>query len=80
MGRYWHVMSFLGHSYCMPLYGVICGWGRPGCRYSAEYIRDYTNAVNSVGGVVTYDVCVNRFGEVDEGQIAVLSKIKNQDP
>ena len=79
-GCLWQVMSFLGHSYCMPLYGVICGWGRPGCRYSAEYIRDYTNAVNSAGGVVTYDVCVNRFGEIDEGQLSVLSKIKNQDP
>ena len=77
-GCLWHVMSFLGHSYCMPLCGVVCGWARPGSRYSAEYLRDYTGKVNSVGGVVTYDVCVDRYGAIDEGQIAVLSHIKNK--
>ena len=76
-GCLWHVMSFLGHSYCMPLCGVVCGWARPGSRYSAEYLKDYTNRVNSVGGVVTYDVCVDRYGAIDEGQIVVLSNIKN---
>lgn len=75
-GCLWHVMSFLGISYCMPLYGILCGWAGPGCRYSAEYLRDYTKKVNSVGGVVTYDVCVDRFGNIDEGQLAILSQLK----
>jgi len=74
-GCLWHVMSFLGISYCMPLCGIVCGWARPGSRYSAEYIKDYTNKVNAVGGVVTFDVCVDRYGCIDEGQIAVLSQI-----
>lgn len=74
-GCLWHVMSFLGMSYCMPLCGVVCGWAAPGSRYSAEYIRDYTRKVNAVGGVVTFDVCVDRYGFIDEGQLAVLSLI-----
>lgn len=78
-GSLWHVMSFLGLSYCMPLCGIVCGWARPGSRYSAEYIKDYTKRVNSVGGVVTYDVCVDRYGFIDEGQIAVLSQIYKED-
>lgn len=76
-GSLWHVLSFLGISYCMPLYGVVCGWARPGSRYSAEYIRDYTKKVNGVGGVVTFDVCVDRYGNIDEGQLSVLSHINN---
>lgn len=74
-GCLWHVMSFLGISYCMPLCGIVCGWSAPGSRYSAEYIKDYTRKVNSVGGVVTFDVCVDRYGFIDEGQLAVLSGI-----
>lgn len=75
-GCLWHVMSFLGISYCMPLCGIICGWGAPGSRYSAEFLKDYTKKVNAAGGVITYDVCVNRYGEIDKGQLAVLCSIK----
>ena len=75
-GCLWHVLSFLGLSTAMPLCGIICGWAAPGSRYSAEYLKDYTSKVNAVGGVVTYDVCVDRYGAIDEGQIAVLSQIK----
>ena len=75
-GSRWHAMSFLGMPQYMPLCGVISGWCAPGCRYSAEYLKDYTSKVNSVHGVVTYDVCVDRYGSIDEGQIEVLSKIR----
>lgn len=74
-GSLWHVMSFLGISRCMPLCGILCGWAGPGSRYSSEYVKEYTNKVNAVGGVVTFDVCVDRFGAIDEGQVAVLSNI-----
>ena len=75
-GCLWHVMSFLGQSYCMPLCGILCGWAAPGSRYSAAYIKKYTQEVNDAGGVVSFDVCVDRYGAIDKEQLAVLSHIK----
>ena len=72
----WHITSFLGKSYCEPLVGIECGWCGAGCRYTGEYLRDYTERVTSVGGAITFDVCVDRFGKIDEDQLSALMQIK----
>ena len=75
-GVLWHVMSFLGISYCTPLEGIECGWCGAGSRYSAEYMNEYINKVNQKGGVVTVDVFMDRYGRFDIGQLEILSRIK----
>ena len=75
-GSQWHALSFLGLSTSMPLWGIECGWCCPGSRYSGEWMRDYIHGVNENGGVVSVDVFVDRYGNMDKGQLEVLAKIR----
>ncbi|MBO7404834.1 MAG: hypothetical protein J6V24_07710 [Clostridia bacterium] len=50
-------------------------WGRPGCRYSGQYLRHFTRCVNEAGGIATYDCALYRDGSIDEEQIAALAQI-----
>ena len=61
-----HVLSFLG----IPErpWEVYNAWGRPGCKYSPEYLAAYIGAFNRMGGVVSVDMCLRRDGSFDDGQ------------
>ena len=50
-------------------------WGRPGCRYSGQYLHHFTRCVNEAGGIATYDCALYRDGSIDEEQIAALAEI-----
>ena len=50
-------------------------WGRPGCRYSGQYLRHFTRCVNEAGGIATYDCALYRDGSIDEEQITALAQI-----
>ncbi|MBQ4631130.1 MAG: alpha-L-fucosidase [Clostridia bacterium] len=47
-------------------------WGSKNARYDNEYMKNYINAVNKNGGVVTVDVGVSSDGSWSEEQIASL--------
>lgn len=69
-----HVMSFLG----IPRIPVEthAGWGKPGSKYTPEYMRGYVECVNHLGGVVTIDCAVYRDGHIDEEQMKVFRALK----
>ena len=70
-GSQWHVLSFLGLPEVYYEWGSPA-WCAPGCKYSAEYLRDYVSKANQLGGVVSIDVCLLRDGSIDYGQIEIL--------
>ena len=76
-GCQWHALSFLGISTCMPLWGIECGWGAPGSRYSGAQLKEYIDKVSSNSGVVSVDVFVRRDGSMDKAQLEVLKSINN---
>jgi hypothetical protein len=51
---------------------VYNAWGRPGCKYSPEYLAAYIGAFNRMGGVVSVDMCLRRNGSFDDGQRRVM--------
>lgn len=71
----WHILTHMGKSLTQYEYD---GWGKPGVRYTAEYMRDYYEKVHSHGGVITVDVCAYRDGHIDEEQIKAISGMKKQ--
>ena len=73
-GSQWHVLSFLGIPAQFNDWGNPA-WGYPGSKYSGKFIADYVHKVNSLGGVVSIDVCTFRDGTIDMGQIEVLKAL-----
>lgn len=57
----WHTLSFLGNA-----------WAAGGLRYNATYLRQYVQAVNARGGVVTVDAQLFRNGSINAAQVAVI--------
>lgn len=51
------------------------GWGRPGCKRSADYMARFVPLVNENGGVVCIEVRVNPDGSWDPDQMAVLKAV-----
>ena len=74
-GAQWHTLSFLG---IPPDGNEYNGWGKPGSKYTGEYIRDYVSRVNELGGVVTIDVCMFRDGHIDGEQMNVLRALSKE--
>lgn len=74
-GSRWHALSFLGISSSMPLWGIECGWCNPGSKYSGDWLSDYVDKVSAKGGVVSVDVFIDRYGNMDKGQLEVLRKL-----
>jgi hypothetical protein len=74
-GVQWHILAPLG----VPPKGGSQweGWCKPGCKYSAEYMRDYVRRVTERGGVVTIDVALYRDGHIGAEQLAVLKALKD---
>jgi hypothetical protein len=68
-----HILSFLG----IPNHpaAVYDGWGARGCKYSIEYLMKYVKQVNTLGGVVSMDVCMYRDGRIDPDQLRVLKML-----
>ena len=50
-------------------------WAEHGCRYSGGYLKRFTELCNEAGGVVTYDLALDRDGTLDPESIAALSAI-----
>lgn len=69
-----HVLSFLGIP--KPAVALYDGWGKPGTKYSSEYMRGYVECVNDIGGVVSIDCCLHRDGHIDAEQMEVLRALK----
>lgn len=69
----WHILTHLGASGNQYEYD---GWGKPGCRYTGEYMREYYKKVHAHGGVISIDLCVYRDGHIDEEQRKVVSMLK----
>jgi alpha-L-fucosidase len=74
-GVQWHILAPLG----VPPKGKEPNnaWCKPGCKHSAEYMRDYVKKVNDKGGVVTIDVALYRDGHIGTEQMAVLKALKD---
>lgn len=72
-GSRWHILTHLGASKDMYEYN---GWGCPGIRYSAEYLKEYYDKVRKHGGLLTLDICVYRDGHIDEEQFSTLKVLK----
>ena len=73
IGSRWHILSFLGVPKNRVAYD---GWGRPGSKYTGQYMHDYIEDVYDLGGIVTMDICVYRDGHIDPEQLEVLSHLK----
>lgn len=69
----WHILSHMGKSETQYEYA---GWGKPGARYTADYMHDYYERVHSHGGVISIDVCAYRDGHIDEEQRKAISGMK----
>ncbi len=68
-----HVLGFLG----IPPHPakVYEGWAAPGCKYSPEYLARYVREVHALGGVVSLDVRMDKYGRIDPAQLAALAAI-----
>ncbi len=66
-GVQWHAIAFLG-----------ADWGEPGLRYSESEIANYLAECNKQNGVVTFDICIYRSGNLDISQKLFLKKINSK--
>ena len=66
-GKQWHIVSFLGTD-----------WASSSVKYTPDYITSYVNQVNSLGGVVTMNVAVNRNGSIAPDQFSFLKGVSTQ--
>ena len=72
-GAQWHILAPLGAvPEGMAPYDA---WARPGCQYTADYLRQYLANVNERGGVVSMDAALFRDGSMDEGQLELLCSL-----
>ncbi len=68
-----HILSFLGiPNHPVQVYDA---WAARGCKYSIEYLMKYVKQVNTLGGVVSLDVCMYRDGRIDPEQMRVLKML-----
>lgn len=73
-GKQWHIFTYLGYN--RNTFGVHEGWGKPGCRFTKEYLYDYVKAATDKEGVVTIDVRMDRYGVIDPIQLETLKVLK----
>jgi len=64
-GKQWHILSYLGDSWCHP----------SGPNYTDEWLIDYVKRINRQGGVVSIDVHVSTDGRIYEPQLKQLEAI-----
>ncbi len=74
-GKQWHIFSFLGYHSGADI--LTPAWAAPRSRYSADYMHDFVSEVTSRGGVVTIDVSMDDYGNIDSAQLEVLRALKN---
>jgi hypothetical protein len=68
-GVQWHEMTFLGKN-----------WKEPGVRFNEDSLVNYIKTVNNNGGVITFDVCTLRDGNIDSTQYAFMKRVSQQIP
>lgn len=73
--KQWHIFTYLG--YDRETFGVHDGWGKPGCRFTKEYIYDFVKAATDKEGVVTLDTRMDRYGKFDSEQFEILKMLKD---
>lgn len=76
-GAQWHILSFLGQPTSD---SGICGkggWACVGSKYSGEELKNYIEAVNRKGGVVSVEIAIFDNADFDKGQIEVLKSLKS---
>jgi hypothetical protein len=74
-GVQWHILAALG---VQPKGGnEYQAWWQPGCKHSADYMRDYVKKVNERGGVVSIDTALYRDSHFGAEQMAVLKVLKD---
>lgn len=71
-GSQWHTLAPIGISSTDSEWD---SWCKPGCKHTAEYMREYVRKVNEKGGVVTIDIALYRDGHTDDDQINLLKQI-----
>ena len=67
-----HILAPLGIS---PDGNEFNGWHQKGAKHDKKYMKNYINAVNNAGGVVTVDIYVYPDGSFDKEQVDVLTGI-----
>ena len=72
-GAQWHVLTFLGKP--ADPRKVYEGWGAPGCKYAADWLKQYRSELTARGGALTLDCCVRRDGTIDPEQLQLLRSI-----
>ncbi len=67
-GKQWHILSFLGND-----------WASAAIKYATpDYLINYINKVNNLGGVVSINVVVDRNGSIAPNHLFFLNKISKQ--
>ena len=61
-GVQWHVLSFLGGTWCSP-----------GLKYGPDWMANYVRMCNQVGGVVSIDVCLFRDATIEKSHLVFLA-------
>lgn len=64
-GARYHVLSYLGHTWC----------GGEAPRFPDAFVAGYTRHVNDRGGIVTWDVPIERSGRIPEPYLAQLEAL-----
>ena len=64
-GAQYHILSYLGE-----------WWGGGAPRFTDGFVRGYTEYVNSKGGVVTWDVPIDKTGVIPQAYIEQLKQLK----
>lgn len=73
--KQWHIFTYLGYDH--NTFGVHDGWGKPGCRFTKEYLYDFVKAATDKEGVVTIDVRMDRYGKLDSEQFSTIKVLKS---
>jgi hypothetical protein len=73
-GAQWHLLCHLG---TYPPGGWMA-WGKPGIAMEKEELAQYVYDVNSLGGVVSFDVLLYRDGDLDRSQVEVFKPLRER--
>ena len=74
-GKQWHIFSYLGYNDAN--FSVLSGWGKDKCRYSKEYLYNFVKTATENEGVVTIEVCMDRYGNISPAHLNVLKALKD---
>jgi hypothetical protein len=64
-GAQYHILTYLGES-----------WGQGKPRFPRELVLGYTKMINDLGGVVTWDVPIDKNGRIPQDHLEVLKQLR----